>query len=116
MPVQPKGLELIQGKGTRSSLPHLASGVRRPDPRGTKRMRPPGIKNGSRTNQVFEFIQSEIARTGTFPSNAAIRDRMGWKTLGAVQDTLIRLAGQRRLRPYRNSVGKTVYAINEEAA
>lgn len=61
-------------------------------------MRKPGIPNGSRTNQVFEFIKSEVDRCGQFPSVDAIRDHMGWKSRTAVRDTLIRLAGQRRLK------------------
>ena len=61
-------------------------------------MRRPGIVNGSRTNQAFEFIKAEIARTGRFPSDNDIRDHMGWRGTSGVNDTLLRLVEQGRLR------------------
>lgn len=60
--------------------------------------RKPGIPNGSRTEEVFAFINAEIARCGRFPSHSAIMDHMGWLSSSSVNDTLQRLCIQKRIK------------------
>lgn len=61
-------------------------------------MRRTGIKNGSITDQAYDFIADHIRKKGRRPSDQLVADHLGWRTTSGVSEVLLNLCVQGRLR------------------